>query len=123
MNKMAENAFVRQVMAELDGMKNKIGLVQFKSCKAYYGLDPIEIEWCDEVISVLHKTKVIPIVSYDTVVGFADIDLGVVYEYGKYSATTSKQFTQIVNYRFPTFDRVLVDVDTYNRFTKKPFGC
>lgn len=120
---MKENTFVKQVMRYLDERKDKIGLIQFRSCKAYYGYEPITMYWVDEIIGEEHEAHIIPIVSYDTVVGFADLDTQVVYEYGKYTPTTSKQFTQICRYRFPYYERVSVEVPTYDRFVKKDWGC
>ena len=119
---MKENAFVKEIMRQLDERKNKLELVQFRGCSAYVGYEASTMTWTDDEIGCEHEIRIIPIVSYDTVVGFADVDNEVVYEYGKYTATTSKQFTQICNKRFQRYDRVLVDVSTADRFTKKDWG-
>ena len=113
---MKENTFINQVINYLDERLNRIGFVQFRNCNAYYGYEPITMYWADEIVGYEREAHVIPIRSYNTIVGFADIDNQVVYEYGKYSRTTSKQFSQICHTRFPNYERVLVDVETYNRW-------
>lgn len=50
---------------------------------------------------------VLPIMSYTTIVGF--VYNNVVYEVGKYSRTTSKQFTQICNTYFPDYKRTYIE--------------
>lgn len=105
-----------EVMEILDRKINRVGLRQFRSCQAWVSLDiPVEVGIVDDYVS----TIVNAIVSYDTVVGFADVCNGIIYEYGKYTPTTSKQFTQICNSWYHNYKRVFVDVDTSDRFVKK----
>lgn len=51
--------------------------------------------------------------SYDTIVGLADHAEKTVYEFGKYSMTTSKQFTQICNQRFRDFKRINIGITNW----------
>ena len=112
---MTEKNIVK-VMEILDSKKDKVGLRQFRSCQAWVSLEiPVEVGTGDDYIS----TIVCAIVSYDTVVGFVDVCNGKIYEYGKYTPTTSKQFTQICNAWYKGYERIFVNVDTSDRFTKK----
>lgn len=47
--------------------------------------------------------------SYATIVGLVDHNDGKVYEIGKYSQTTSKQFTQICRQLYPYYAREYVE--------------
>lgn len=51
--------------------------------------------------------------SYNTIVGLADHAEQIVYEFGKYSMTTSKQFTQICNQRFRGFNRINIGITNW----------
>ena len=113
--------YADKIIEVLDNKKDKIAFIQFRSCKAYIG-EEVTIQVDSDTFED-YSVRVVPIMSYDTIVGFADITNQTVYEYGKYTPTTSKQFTQIYNKRFSNYDRVLVDVPTYNRFVKKDWGC
>lgn len=111
---------IDRIIEILDGKKDKIAFKQFKSCKAWVSVEvAVEAGVGDDYIS----TIVVGIMSYDTIVGFVDVCNHKVYEYGKYTPTTSKQFTQICNAWYRGYDRVFIDVPTYNRFTKKDWGC
>ena len=46
--------------------------------------------------------------SYSTVVGLVDWDEAKIYEFGKYSVTTSKQFTRIYNEFFHHCERIFI---------------
>ena len=105
--------FAKDVIEKLD-RKPSIGWSLFRSCNAYIG-EEITLQ-VDEDIFEDSYIEVVPIKSYSTIVGFADVTNGIVYEYGKYSPTTSKQFTQIYTQRFSNYDRVLVQVDTSDRW-------
>lgn len=65
-------------------------------------------------ISQLLDSRYILIKSYSTIVGMVDTDERKVYEFGKYSPTTSKQMTQLCREQFYLYDRELLqrpDVD------------
>lgn len=65
-------------------------------------------------ISQLLDSRYILIKSYSTIVGMVDIEERKVYEFGKYSPTTSKQMTQLCHEQFYLYDRELLqrpDVD------------
>lgn len=47
--------------------------------------------------------------SYSTIVGIADDQTKKVYEFGKYSRTTSKQFSQICNQIFRSYEREFIN--------------
>lgn len=51
--------------------------------------------------------------SYDTIVGLADHAEQIMYEFGKYSMTTSKQFTQICNQIFRDFKRINIGITNW----------
>lgn len=110
---------IDKVIEILDGkLKNeKLELRYFKGCEAFVSTD--EYVSIDEE----HTIKVYAVVSYDTVVGFIDVATKTLYEYGKYTATTSCQITKILRDWYKGYERVLVKgVDTSKRFTKKPYG-
>ena len=69
--------------------------VQFHKCQAWIS---------DELDERFRLIK-----SYHTIVGLVDCKERVVYEIGKYSRTTSKQFTQICNQMFSSYDRKYVE--------------
>lgn len=106
---METNNVIETIIKELDRRKLDIEWGRFNSCNAYIGnTQYIECEGT--------TYKVIPIKSYHTVVGYYDVNEDVAYEYGKYSSTTSKQFTQICNQRLGHPKRVLVNVSTGGRY-------
>ena len=79
-----------------------IDWVRFNYCNAYTtGGALVEVTIGNDDYYVM------PILSYTTVVGF--VYDGVVYEIGKYSRTTSKQFTQICNSLYYNCERVFID--------------
>lgn len=64
--------------------------------------------------SQLLDNRYILIKSYSTIVGMVDTDERKVYEFGKYSQTTSKQITQLCHEQFYLYDKELLqrpDVD------------
>ena len=69
--------------------------VRFHSCQA----------WISDEIDERYRL----IKSYHTIVGLVDTKEKKVYEIGKYSTTTSKQFTQICNQIFRSYDREYVE--------------
>ena len=106
---MKTNEFIEKVIGCLDRDKNRIDWSRFNSCNAYLGATQyIEFEG--------ETHKITPIKSYYTIVGFYDESTDIAYEYGKYSSTTSKQFTQICNQRLNYPKRELVDVSTSGRW-------
>lgn len=73
------------------------------------------IEWtrfnyCQAYTSNLLQNRYYLIKSYNTIVGLVDTFNNEVIELGKYSRTTSKQFTQICNQVFRGYNRVLSPV-------------
>lgn len=76
---------------------------RFNYCQAYTTNQYLSIRPIGENESINCQ----PIRSYDTIVGFADISNNIVYEVGKYSQTTSKQFTQICNQKYTGYKRAL----------------
>ena len=83
----------------LQCMRTSIEWVRFNYCNAYTTNGSfVEVIIGNDVYNVL------PILSYTTVVGF--FYDGIVYEIGKYSRTTSKQFTQICNTYFSDYERI-----------------
>lgn len=72
---------------------------RFRSCQAY--------------VSDVIDGRFQLIKSYKTIVGMVDHDNDKVYEFGKYSRTTSKQFTQIMGSMFRSYDREFIDECNY----------
>ena len=108
---MKTNGFIEQAIKIMDEAKAKLEWTQFNHCNAYIG----GFVYVPNEDGTVHKCT--PIKSYNTIVGFVDNNDGIIYEYGKYSRTTSKQVTQICNQWFGySYKRVLVDVDTYDRW-------
>lgn len=90
------------IVNALQSKRFDIDWVRFNYCNAYTTAGAlIEITIGNDDYYVL------PIMSYTTIVGF--VYNGVAYEVGKYSRTTSKQFTQICNTYFPHCDRTYVE--------------
>lgn len=106
---------VIEILDDRNG-KDTLCIIQFKGCNAYASTE--------EYLTVDgHPHRVRAIISYDTIVGFVDIDHKTLYEYGKYTSTTSCQITKMHCTWFPGYERVLVKgVDTSKRFTKKSYG-
>ena len=113
-----ERQTIDKVMEQLD-RKYKLGTLgirPYKGCDCGVSLD-VALETDNGFI------KVYAVVSYETVVGFIYPDEKTLYEYGKYTATTSCQITKIMRDWYKDYERVLVKgVDTASRFDKKPFG-
>lgn len=60
-------------------------------------------------VSDLINGRYILIKSYSTIVGMVDKVESKMYEFGKYSSTTSKQFTQIHNQLFSDCERIFIN--------------
>lgn len=72
---------------------------RFRSCQA----------WISEpIFNSAYNITFRLIKSYNTIVGFINLDNGEYIELGKWSVTTSKQVTQIYNSMFSTFERILL---------------
>ena len=68
---------------------------QFRSCQA----------WVSDAVADRYRL----IKSYRTIVAMVDTEEHIVFEFGKYSTTTSKQVTQIINSMFSGYTRELLD--------------
>lgn len=97
---MLDKRLVNDIRNALQAKKNKISFRQFRSCQAWIG-DGITVTIGNE------DFWVVPIMSYETIVGFAEGFQ--IYEVGKYSRTTSKQFTQICNQVYDNLERIFVE--------------
>ena len=82
-----------------NGMRFDCMWCQFHHCQAWF--------------SDLQKERYILIRSYNTIVGLVDTYEKVAYELGKYSRTTSNQFTRIMNERFRGYERVLSPITNW----------
>lgn len=103
---MLNSIVANDIRNGLQCMRSNIHWVRFNYCNAYTtGGALIEVTIGNDDYYVL------PIMSYTTVVGFAYN--GVVYEIGKYSRTTSKQFTQICNTYFSDYKRTYIEKRYY----------
>lgn len=78
---------------------------QFRHCNCYTTEDSVIFETSGGV------EYLSPIRSYSTVVGFVNRLTHEVFECGKYSQTTSKQFTQMYNALYNGYKRYYVDID------------
>lgn len=81
-------------------IKNNVDFEQFRHCNAYISNYVYEEE---------SKTYYRLIKSYNTIAALVDCDNYILYEFGKYSTTTSKQITQIHNAYFSDCKRVLIN--------------
>ena len=113
-----ERTMIDKVMEQLD-RKYKLGTLDlrpYKQCDCCVS-DDVAVETYNGFI------KVYAVISYGTVVGFIYPDEKRLYEYGKYTKTTSCQITKIMRDWYRGYERVLVKgVDTASRFDKKPMG-
>ena len=86
--------------------RNNAEWTRFNYCQA----------WVSDTITDTQSNLDIKLIkSYNTIVGVAVVELGVVYELGKWSTTTSKQFTQICNQRLRGYKREFVQIDYIDR--------
>lgn len=99
---MLNSIVANDIRNSLQSMRMNIDWVKFNYCNAYTTEGALV-----EITIGNDNYYVLPILSYTTVVGFAYN--GVVYEIGKYSRTTSKQFTQICNTYFSNYDRIYIE--------------
>ena len=90
---MSENETIIDIAVGLS-KRHSICWVQFHKCQAWIS---------DELDERFRLIK-----SYNTIVGLVDTKVKKVYEIGKYSKTTSKQFTQICNQMFSSYERVYI---------------
>lgn len=77
----------------------KLNYKRFNHCNAYIS----EVVFCSAENVTFQLIK-----SYDTIVGFVNLDTKEYIELGKWSRTTSKQVTQIYNTMFKSFDRKFI---------------
>lgn len=105
---MLDSTTAINIINDLQSNCNNINWTQFRHCNAYTTVDKQGGVTLECVIIGNVRYYVLPIMSYKTVVGF--VHQANVYEVGKYSRTTSKQFTQICNAYFPHLDRVYIDI-------------
>ena len=80
-----------------------------RQCSRQYGLKWVQFHKCNAYISDVIDGRYRLIKSYATIVGIADCDTLDIYEIGKYSRTTSKQFSQICNQIFTGYTRHYTD--------------
>lgn len=103
----------------INGMKTDASKVQSVYNHLNYGnYDRLIMKWhqfnhCNAYTSEPHynaelDADIILIKSYNTIVGIVNLDTKEVVEVGKYSVTTSKQFTQIHRQLFPSYDRYFI---------------
>ena len=99
---MLDYIVANDIIKDLQSKRLDIEWVRFNHCNAYTTAGAL-------VNATIGNDEfyVLPIMSYTTVVGFW-YD-GTVYEIGKYSRTTSKQFTQICNTLFFFFSRIYME--------------
>jgi len=102
------NFFIEEVIHHLDTNKHQIGWEQFEHCNAYLG----DTQCIPDETGEVHK--IMPIKSYNTIVGYIDFYDDICYEYGKYSRTTSCQVTRIASDY--GMGKVYVDVSTAGRW-------
>ena len=102
------------IMKYLQKNVDKFQFQRYKSTKSFYGF------WVD-IDTTEVQAKVVPILSYKTIVAYVDLDEEVFYEYGKYSASTSRQVTGMYNQFWSTFRREFVEVDP--DFVRLDWGC
>lgn len=76
---------------------------RFRTCNFYIG--ETRRYYIAEELDIF----IIPLKSYETIVGFVDCTNKVFYEVGKYSRTTSKQMTQVHNAYFNDCIRLYAD--------------
>lgn len=99
---MLDYIVANDIINSLQSKRHIIEWVRFNHCNAYTTAGALV-----NVTIGNDEFYVLPIMSYTTVVGFW-YD-GTVYEIGKYSRTTSKQFTQICNAYFSNYDRIYME--------------
>jgi len=80
-----------------------------QECSKKWGICWVQFHKCQAWISDEFDERYRLIKSYHTIVGLIDCKEHVVYEIGKYSRTTSKQFTQICNQLFRGYDRKYIE--------------
>ena len=99
--------------------KNKVkrtGMSDFTVRKTMNELSAKVTNWmqfnhCNAYISNCIDNRFFLIKSYNTIVGIVDDQQGEIFEVGKYSRTTSKQFTQIHNQMFSDCNRFFVELN------------
>ena len=99
---MLDYIVANDIINSLQSKSHIIEWVRFNHCNAYTTAGALV-----NVTIGNDEFYVLPIMSYTTVVGFWYDN--VVYEIGKYSHTTSKQFTQICNTNFSGYERIYME--------------
>lgn len=94
--------FHLEVLEKLETLDSVTFWVRFRTCNAWVARIEHRFMVQDTVCYV------IPIKSYETIVGYADILEKKFYEIGHYSVTTSKQMGQIHKALFSDYERVKV---------------
>ena len=91
-------------------MENENRLLEVaRKLSSRYGIGWARFHSCNAYVSEELDDRYVLIKSYSTIVGIADTETKEVLEVGKYSRTTSKQFTQICNQRFRNYERLYID--------------
>ena len=94
--------FHLEVLEKLEILDSVTFWTRFRTCNAWVARNEHRFMVQDAVCYV------IPIKSYETIVGYAEILEKKFYEIGHYSQTTSKQMTQIHGALFSDYERVKV---------------
>ena len=100
---MLDFVIANDIRNALQNERRHIEWFRFNHCNAYTAMGALV-----NVTIGNNEYFVLPIMSYETVVGF--VYERIVYEIGKYSRTTSKQMTQICNTYFSEYERILKNV-------------
>ena len=98
---MLDFVIANDIRNALQSERHHIEWFRFNHCNAYTTMGALV-----NVTIGNDEYFVLPIMSYETVVGF--VYERVVYEIGKYSQTTSKQMTQICKAYFSDYDRIFM---------------
>ena len=107
----------QRIEAIMDYLKSNMDTFEFqryKSTKGFYGF------WID-IDTPEVQARVVPIRSYNTIVGYVDCDEEVFYAYGKYSSSTTSQVRGMYKQFWSTFAYEEVDVNP--SFVKLNPGC
>lgn len=99
---MLDFIVANDIINSLQSNRHNIEWIRFNHCNAYTTMGALV-----NVTIGNDEYYVLPIKSYETVVGF--VYERTVYEIGKYSRTTSKQFTQICNTYFSNYVRIYME--------------
>ena len=93
-----------KTLVNVYGNNSGLNWARFNSCQA----------WVSELVYNSAFNVMFRLVkSYNTIVGFINVDTAEYIELGKWSRTTSKQVTQIHNQLFRNFERKFIDMYNY----------